>query len=156
MAAHGVARSTQDLDVLVLDPACLSEAMWHPLTAAGATAEIRHGDDTDPLRGVVHLVGTTALGMTALVDVIVGRSPWQTGVLQRATPQSIDGVVVPVVTRGDVIVLKLFAGGPQDAWDVEQLLAAGNRPAIVRHVESILPELPPPARRLWARIVRPR
>jgi hypothetical protein len=123
------------------------------LIAGGVTVEIRRGDETDPLGGIVRILGRTALGMTAVIDVIVGRSPWQDDILRRATPRSIEGVDVPIATRGDVVVLKLFAGGPQDAWDIEQLLAVGDRTAIVRHVESSLPRLPPQARALWARIV---
>jgi hypothetical protein len=126
------------------------------LKAHGVSVDIRPGDDSDPLRGVVRLAGTTPFGITALIDVIVGRSAWQVTVLQRAMPRSIEGVVVPVATSGDVIVLKLFAGGPQDAWDIEQLLASGDRPTLVRHVETLLPQLPEHAQRLWARIVRPR
>jgi hypothetical protein len=156
LAAHGVARSTQDLDVLVLDSTCLAPAPWQPLMAAGVRVDIREGDDADPLRGVVRFIGRTALGMTAVIDVIVGRSGWQLDLIRRATPRSIEGVVVPVATSGDVVVLKLFAGGPQDAWDIEQLLAAGDRSALVGHVEGLLPQLPEDARRLWARIVRPR
>jgi len=120
------------------------------------TVDIRRGDETDPLGGVARLLGRTALGMTAVIDVIVGRSPWQDDVLRRATPRSIEGIDVPVASRADVVALKLFAGGPQDAWDIEQLLAAGDRIAIVRHVESLLPRLPPQARALWARILGPR
>jgi hypothetical protein len=94
--------------------------------------------------------------MIAIIDVIVGRSDWQVDVIRRATPRTIEGVVIPVATSGDVVVLKLFAGGPQDAWDIEQLLAAGDRSALVGHVESVLPQLPEDARRLWARITGPR
>ncbi|HTO12689.1 MAG TPA: hypothetical protein VMQ51_14030 [Candidatus Binatia bacterium] len=150
MAAYGVARSTQDLDVLTLDPVCLAPVTWRALTAAGVTVDIRHGDEADPLRGAVHMATATAL-----VDVIVGRAAWQAGVLQRAVPRSIDGSVVPVASSGDLLVLKLYAGGPQDAWDIEQLLAAGDRPSLMRHVETVLPELPEHAQPLWARIVRP-
>jgi hypothetical protein len=151
MAVHGVARSTQDLDVLALDPGCLTAAMWRTLTASGVTVDIRRGDETDPLSGAVHIATATAL-----VDVIVGRAAWQAGILQRAAPRSIDGTVVPVASNGDLVVLKLYAGGPQDAWDIEQLLTAGDRPALTRHVESLLPELPEHAQRLWARLLRPR
>jgi hypothetical protein len=37
---------------------------------------------------------------------------------------------VPVATAGDLIALKLYAGGPQDAWDVEHLLQTGDRAAL--------------------------
>ena len=110
--------------------------------------------------GVTQDLGSLGTTSEALAindnDVIVGRSDWQVDVIRRATPRTIEGVVIPVATSGDVVVLKLFAGGPQDAWDIEQLLAAGDRSALVGHVESVLPQLPEDARRLWARITGPR
>ena len=90
LAAHGVARSTQDLDILVLDPVCLARSTWQPLSARGVTVDIRRGDETDPLGGIVRMLGRTALGMTAVIDVIVRRSPWQDEVLRRATPRLIE------------------------------------------------------------------
>jgi hypothetical protein len=60
---------------------------------------------------------------------------------------------VPVVTATDLILLKLYAGGPQDAWDVEQLLSSGERSMLVAAVEAALPMLPEDSRRVWARIV---
>jgi len=42
------------------------------------------------------------------------------------------------------------------AWDVQQLLASGERPALVASVGAALPLLPEDARRVWARIVGPR
>lgn len=87
---------------------------------------------------------------------MVGRAGWQSAALDRATVRTIEGVAVPVVTAIDLIVLKLYAGGPQDAWDVEQLLASGDRRTLVAGVEAALSVLPEDARRVWARIVEPR
>jgi hypothetical protein len=46
----------------------------------------------------------------------------------------------------------LYAGGPQDAWDIAQLLAAGDRERLYTEVEQYLGDLPTPAVRLWRRI----
>jgi hypothetical protein len=54
------------------------------------------------------------------------------------------------------VLLTLYAGGPQDAWDVEQLLAAADRPAITGAVEAQLPRLPADAAVLWQRIAQGR
>ncbi|MGH7356491.1 MAG: hypothetical protein ACRELS_18185 [Candidatus Rokuibacteriota bacterium] len=64
--------------------------------------------------------------------------------------REIDGVSVPVVAAADLVLLKLYAGGSQDMWDIEQLLAGPGRAALVAGV--VLPALPEDARRLWARI----
>src|SRR3972149_1587894 len=83
------------------------------------------------------------------VDLIVGRPAWQDQVVQRATPLRLPDVTVPVVTAPDLILLKLYAGGSKDAWDIEQLLAGSSRSALIREVEQRAPVLPPEAVSLW-------
>ena len=51
----------------------------------------------------------------------------------------------------DLVLLKLYAGGSQDRWDIDQLLAIGGR-ALVDGVEEHLPQLPPASRALWKTI----
>jgi hypothetical protein len=152
MAVHGVSRSTRDLDLLVMSVACLATSTWEPLRRAGLTIDIRRGDADDPLTGAVRIATSEA----SPIDVIVGRAGWQGDAIARATERTIDGVAVPVVTAVDLILLKLYAGGAQDAWDVEQLLATGDRDRLVAAVAAALPALPEDSRRLWARIVGPR
>lgn len=109
LAAHGVSRSTRDIDLLVVDAACLSDATWSSLQARGITAAVRRGSADDPLAGVVRL---SAAGESP-VDLIVGREPWQAGALERAVPGTIDGVATPVVGRLDLVLLKLHAAAPR-------------------------------------------
>jgi NADH:ubiquinone oxidoreductase subunit F (NADH-binding) len=40
------------------------------------------------------------------------------------------------VSRATRDLLKLYAGGPQDAWDVEQLLSGGERSMLVTAVAA--------------------
>ena len=54
----------------------------------------------------------------------------------------------------DLMLLKLFAGGPQDAWDIDQLLDVV--PAAVPEVEASLAALPADCRSLWRRILEAR
>jgi len=151
MAAHGVGRSTLDLDLLTTADAVLSSTFWRPVSAEGVRADIRRGDAEDPLAGVVRF---DAEG-EAPVDLVVGRASWQKGILDRATPLEIGEMRVPVATAADLILLKLYAGGSQDSWDVEQLLAAASdREALARDVQSRLIDLPPEADALWARLRR--
>jgi hypothetical protein len=152
MAVHGVSRATRDLDLLVTSTGCLDPAAWTMLEQEGLLVSIRRGDADDPLMGAVRV---TAPGESP-VDLVVGRTEWQAAAIERAIVHTIDGLPVPVVTATDLILLKLYAGGPQDAWDVEQLLASGERPALVAGVGAALPLLPEDAQRVWARIVGPR
>jgi hypothetical protein len=148
LAVHGVARSTLDLDLLVTTPACLAEPFWDDLRRARAEATVRRGDHDDPLAGVVRL----RRGDESLIDVVVGRADWQTAAIERARPREIEGASVPVVTAADLVLLKLFAGGPQDLWDITQLLAGDDRSAVAVDVEQALPALPAECAALWRRL----
>ena len=145
MAVHGVSRSTADLDLLAMDPRCLDPAVWQELTST-TDVDVRLGDAEDPLRGVVRFRRPD----DSVVDVVVGRPAWQRDVLARASLRS--DYQVPVVTLSDLILLKLYAGGSHDAWDVEQLLAVDTSGAAAREVENRLPALGAHSRELWARI----
>lgn len=145
MAVHGVVRSTVDLDLLTVDPGCLEPDLWQELSLQGTRVDIRRGDADDPLVGVVRLKTEGARD----VDLVVGRGAWQRDILLRAQRALVSGVELPVATAADLVLLKLYAAGPQDCWDVEQLLAAGERATLVGAVERSLPGLPEQCRQLW-------
>jgi len=146
LAAHGVPRSTADRDLLVLDPRCFDATLWADLRASGVQIEIRRGDAEDPLAGVVRF---EADGERSL-DLVVGKSSWQIAILEEAERR---GDEIPVVTAAHLILLKLYAGGPQDAWDIQQLLATDERPRLVAKVERDLDRLPAEPKALWKRIL---
>lgn len=143
LAAAGVSRSTFDLDLLVSDRRVLSSAFWRPLAERGATVDVRRGDDEDPLAGVVRI----ELGDSRPVDVVVGRHAWQA----RAVARARTGIApAPVVDPRDLVLLKLYAGGPQDLWDIRQLLALPTAEKLAAEVDSDLAELPAELARRWA------
>jgi hypothetical protein len=148
MAARGVSRSTGDLDLLTLERACLDPAYWAELAVPTVALDLRVGDADDPLAGVVRFTA----GDEFPLDLIVGKSGWQARVLGRATASEIAGTSVPIADRAGLILLKLFAGGPQDAWDVAQLLAAGDRAATAAEVDREIGALPPECRSLWEHV----
>ena len=150
MAVHGVSRATRDLDLLVMSLDCLSPSTWTALD--DVQVDIRRGDADDPLAGMVRV----ASAADAPIDVVVGRAGWQRAAIERALMRTVEGLSVPVVTAADLVLLKLYAQGPQDTWDIEQLLSSGDRPGIIAAVERSLSALPEDARRLWARVVGPR
>lgn len=51
----------------------------------------------------------------------------------------------------DLVLLKLYAGGPQDAWDIDQLLDVDT--TFAREVEARIPALPEGCAALWRRVV---
>lgn len=153
LAAHGVARSTFDLDLLTTEPAVMDPSAWTGLASdPGILVTVRKGDAEDPLAGIVRI---EAAGQRA-VDVVVGRWSWQAEAVAAARNVEVEGVNVPVVGPADLILLKLYAGGFQDLWDIEQLLAAGDKPGLVTEVGVRLERLPPHARQAWARFCEAR
>ncbi|MCL4837836.1 MAG: nucleotidyltransferase [Thermoanaerobaculia bacterium] len=151
MALHGVSRATADIDLLALDRRCLEAGFWRRPPGAPAQVEVRRGDEADPLAGLVRF---EAPGERT-VDLVVGRSPWQRPLLARAERFSVGELELPVLDPTGLILLKLYAGGPQDAWDIEQLLGGDDRDALVREVDTALAPLPPESHALWRRIARP-
>lgn len=149
LSLRGASRSTLDRDLLTTDPRSLAEALWAPLRISGSRCKIRRGDAEDPLAGVVRF---TAEGERP-VDLIVGRQIWQTRILERAEFLDLGELSLPVPRAADLVLLKLYAGGGQDAWDIAQLLAGEGRAPLVAEVEMRLDELPPEARLLWNRIL---
>jgi hypothetical protein len=150
LAVHGVARSTFDLDLFTTIPAVLDPAAWRGLAAgADVRVTIRRGDAEDPLLGVIRFEAEGERD----VDIVVGRPGWQSEIPTRALHVTVAGSELPVATAADLILLKLYAGGGQDAWDIEQLLAAPDRHTLVQEVEERIDRLPAAAVRLWRRIL---
>jgi hypothetical protein len=145
LAAAGVARSTFDIDLLTSDPAVLKDTFWSSLGGPGISVDIRRGDHEDPLAGVVRIEAPS----DRPVDVIVGKHAWQARMIARANRPS-GGP--PIVTPADLILLKLYAGGSQDLWDVRELLATPSGETIASQVEEALPGLPSELQTRWATV----
>jgi predicted nucleotidyltransferase len=151
LSAYAVARSTLDIDLMVCDPKVLDPALWSRV-GAGCAVDVRRGDVLDPLVGVVRVTGPGRP-----VDVVVFRPlGWQAAALARAVPVTWSGLDVRVVTPEDLVLLKLYAGGPADLWDVLALLdAVPDRAALVGRVDASLSTLPAVMRRRWAKARAP-
>lgn len=151
LALRGASRSTLDRDLLTTDRRVLAPAFWEPSPIPGATSEVRVGDADDPLAGAVRFRAADERP----VDLIVGRDRWQDDILRRSESMQVGPIRLAVPHTADLILLKLFAGGPQDAWDIEQLLSDDDRAARIAEVEERLSALPADARELFRRIVAP-
>lgn len=147
LAHRGHPRYTLDTDLFTTESRVLRDEMW--TTLADVKIDIRRGDSDDPLKGVVRL------GDGEQVDVVVGKWNWEHRVIQRSEPMNVEGVVVPVPTRADLILLKLAAGGPKDLIDARELLRLGPRDEIIAHVNENISSLPSDAQQAWERLLVP-
>jgi hypothetical protein len=147
LAAHGVSRSTMDQDLLVCDRRVLDPQFWSMLYPP-TTVDVRRGDAEDPLAGVIRIHEPGERD----VDIVVGLSSWQDAILERAT--RIGQGPLRLVDAADLILLKLYAGGSQDRWDIEQLLALDATGATAGVVDQRSSALPPRSREIWS-MIRP-
>ena len=164
LAAHGVSRSTSDLDLLVADPAVLDPEVWADVTPPGFELEIRRGDASDPLLGVVRL--DEVIGedpdwghVPAGVDVVVVPGPWAARMTTSDGPVlSVAGTRVTAVDLVDLVLLKLYAGGRRDLEDIHALLdtVGSDERAWRGRIEGRLADLPARSSALWARVTADR
>ena len=150
MAVHGVLRSTLDIDLLTTNRQVLKKKMWDRLVHGGFEADIRFGDISDPLVGVV----TVSVDADRPVDLIVGEAPWQERIIEEAASGFVAGMDLPVASLVGLILLKLYAGGPQDCWDIKQLRRrAGDPDKLEREISERVLNLPVRAQKLWEALV---
>jgi hypothetical protein len=145
MAARGYPRFTVDVDLLTNDIRVLDDIVWAELVRDGAAVDSRRGDIDDPLGGVVHLLLTDGTD----VDLIVAKWAWEGELIQRAEAMSVTGTSIGVPRVGDLILLKLAAGGFIDLQDAAALLAIGDRGTVIRDVEAHIDHVRPDVRALW-------
>jgi hypothetical protein len=146
MAVYRVSRATFDMDLFTTDHTVLDSSFWRELVGLGVDVEVRRGDDDDPLFGIVRLFENE----THPIDLVVGRGGWQSEIARRARDYVVSNVRIPVADGADIVLLKLYAGGVQDRWDIVQLVAANRE--IEQQVDERLKALPQACRTLWQSI----
>ncbi|HEY6361832.1 MAG TPA: hypothetical protein VIX63_12045 [Vicinamibacterales bacterium] len=149
MAARGYPRFTVDVDLLTSDIRVLAPGTWADLEREGAVIDARRGDADDPLGGVVHILLTDGSD----VDVVVAKWQWEAQVIERAQLLEVGGAPIRVPTTGDLILLKLAAGGYLDLRDAAALLAITDRDLVIRDVEAHIEDVRPDVRALWQELL---
>lgn len=149
MAVYGVSRSTHDVDLMTIDARALKAATWTVLESEGIEIDLKYGDIQDPLRGVVRFEAQNQRP----VDLIVGHGGWQAGIFDHVGRAVFEGVELPVVGQVNLILLKIYAGGPQDLWDIRQLLDCDQSSELQLLVSAAVDKLPADLRRTWSKVV---
>ena len=132
MAAWGVPRATHDLDFALAlgsaDPAALSRAL---------NARFQAGEDDDPLRGVFQTT-VTIEGVSIPIQLIILPAAWNAIIFHGIEQLSVFRCEVPVVSWQSLILLKLYAGGPQDLLDAQQILVVREPSQAEKQIVSAL------------------
>ena len=135
---HGVPRLTADVDVTVAlspeDPGGFAE----DLASAGFTVRV------EDLEGFVQRTRVVPVvhAVTGLpVDIILAGPGLEEQFLARAVRFSIGGVMTPVVSAEDLVVMKVLAGRPKDVDDARGVLQRQIGRLDTRRMLSLLAEL---------------
>ncbi|HKP64760.1 MAG TPA: hypothetical protein VJV78_48820 [Polyangiales bacterium] len=128
-------------------PSALDDSLWRALATDAVEVDVRHGDDDDPLLGVVRCTQGEQT-----IDLVVGRSAWQREVIARATPTRVFSLDLPIVRLEDLIISKLYAGGIQDRWDIQQLLTSASAPVAITDINARVTSLPERCQELWQQL----
>jgi hypothetical protein len=129
VAAWGVIRATQDIDVLAnSDPTPLVNTRLRNelkdfLDRNGCQTEWRVGDADDPIPLLLRVNLPQIFGDIG-ADILWAHKHWQQEALHRSVAIEVLNRRVNILHPEDLILMKLDAGGPQDLFDVEQMLSA--------------------------------
>jgi hypothetical protein len=89
-----------------------------------------------------------------LIDLVVAKYKWQDALIDRAEPLPVESTTLRIPRPADLILLKLFAGGPGDLHDIARLLDIGPRQPLIKEVSDALAGLPDEMRARWELMVR--
>ena len=116
VSAWGVPRATQDFDFAIATSQANSQAL-----ATFLGGQYRAGEPDDPLQGVMDLP-VEVEGQSIPLQLVIFPSIFTELAFRHVELLSVLGRIVPVVSWQVLILLKLYAGGPQDRLDARQIL----------------------------------
>lgn len=128
--AHGVARSTLDVDIIVDRTPENYRRLRDAVIALGATVpavdprtfvELDPTDEVDLARGSVVRITTRAGALDVLRDP-PGADHFDR-LAARALPVTVLGIEIPIVALDDLIAMKRAIGRPKDLSDIAELTA---------------------------------
>lgn len=115
VSAWGIPRATHDLDFAVAltatDPRTVADAL---------KGTYKPGDPDDPLRAVIHVLISTAEPPVP-VQLVVFPPPWPSILFNHVENLNVFGSSVPVVSWQALLMLKLYAAGPADLLDAQEI-----------------------------------
>lgn len=136
VAAWGEERATRDIDLL-----CLSDSreIIRTLKEDHLQFEHRLGDWDDPISEVIRIdMGDSENPFE--VDILVGIKNAPIGILSRIRKLTIEGLVIPVASPEDVLLLKLLAGSARDLEDAKSIMQIQSSKLDLELMRQICPK----------------
>jgi hypothetical protein len=139
MTAHGVGRSTFDIDILVVVPSVRLPHVFALIRRQGFA-----GDDRELLASLRDRYVAALSDGPIKVELLVPVLPYHHTLVDRAVVRDVEGVKVPFVSIEDLIVLKMLWRRSKDVADVHGLIAAAGGSLDADYVQSTLATILPP------------
>jgi hypothetical protein len=130
---HGAPRTTQDIDVTVL-----TEAPTATLLRALRAERIIPRFDDEAFIAQTRVVPCEHRPSGWKVDVVLGGPGLEELIASQAIVRKLGGVSVPLLRLEHLLVLKVFAGRPQDLADVSALLSLPGKSVDFAEVRGLL------------------
>jgi predicted nucleotidyltransferase len=140
MTAHGVGRSTFDIDILVVAPSLRLPEVFGIIRRHGFA-----GDDRELLESLRDRYVAALEGGSIKVELLVPVLPYHRTLVDRAVVRDVEGVKVPFVSVEDLIVLKMLWLRPKDVPDIHALIAAAGPDLDAGYIRSTLASILPAA-----------
>ena len=136
VSAWGVPRATQDIDVAI----AIGSANPHAL-ATFLGGRFESGEPNDSLKGVLH--SSIQVGSVSVpLQLILFPSSLTEITFRRVETLSVMDQIVPVVSWQVLVLLKLYAGGPQDRLDAHHILQVRHpQPDDLEHIREMAESL---------------
>jgi hypothetical protein len=138
VGAHGVPRTTSDVDVTVrltpLDPSGFVADM----EGAGFLLRV---SDVDDFLARTHVLPFRHTLTRMDLDVVLAMSGLEEEFLGRAVSLDFDGLDVRVISAEDLVITKILAGRPKDVEDARLVLKRKRASIDLRRIRAALAEL---------------
>lgn len=103
MAAHGFVRATKYIDILVVVPSLRLPEVFDVVRSHGF-----EGDDRELIASLRNRYVAELRSGRMSVEILIPVLPYHATLVERATQLEVGGVVVPFVSREDLVVLKML------------------------------------------------
>jgi hypothetical protein len=121
-AVYGAVRASLDADAVLSLTTGSARSLERAFAAAGLHTQLRLGDADDPIPGLLALTD----GFGNRVDLLIGLRGLEPAAFSRTIEVPFQGQSLRFIGREDFVAMKVFAGGPQDIADAEQVIAAAQ------------------------------
>lgn len=134
VVAYGVPRLSADVDVTLRLSPQAPDRLIEDLRAAGFEPRVSDPEFVRRTRVLPFVHATTAMPL----DVVLAGSGLEDEFLTRVRWLDIEGIRVPTIEPGDLVIAKVLAGRPKDLEDARGVWRALSKEIDAERIESVL------------------